>query len=125
VDGGKTGAQAAHEGGTDLLIGVVRGAVRPAPGEVCASARARGPTGIGGGCGLDGAQFLGAARRPLTIRHAQAAIGGPWTIESIGTDTPTFGASLAFGSNDSMHIVSPRLRDSRWDVRYTHLVCDH
>jgi hypothetical protein len=61
---------------------------------------------------------------PLEVRHAYAPIGGSWTIEPIGTDTPVFGTSFAFGPGDSLHIVYAVLRSSLWDVRYAHLVCD-
>jgi hypothetical protein len=62
---------------------------------------------------------------PSTVRHAHAAIGGTWTIDAVGPDTGVFGAALALGPDDSLHVVYARSQASGgWDVRYARYVCN-
>jgi hypothetical protein len=58
---------------------------------------------------------------PLRVRHASATIGGPWVIETVGPDNTgvLFGATLALGSSDTLHVAYERGSE----VRYARKVC--
>ena len=60
---------------------------------------------------------------PLQVHHGRASVGGTWSFEPVGTDTPVFGPALALGPLDSLHVSYARQNGGRWDVRYARQVC--
>jgi hypothetical protein len=55
--------------------------------------------------------YSGGSPPTNVVRQAKAAIGGSWTIEAVGPDSSLdpqkllFAPSIAFGTNDTVHVV--------------------